>query len=296
MAVAHHLAEVGDLADIPEQANRAWMGGEPHQPRGCATRAGSARWSSASRIWKRPGRGRPPRRGCRAMTPDRCEAQSRVAPGNIPGGSNRCSSKMGGVTMAGSSDLSSAVPCQMRRRSAWRPARPAIWAISAGDKRRGPNPSNLARRAKATWSRSGVEPPCRSHRWRRGNDFAGLEHADLRIARARAQGAQHHRSAAALAPHELGERGTWPAAGSSMAGCAAADASPSGGRCASRTERRGRLMYLGPRHECGAAEGPDLSAPRNIVSSSPRACRRRAVNTWPRSRSAQSWISSIARN
>src|SRR5258705_251650 len=39
-----------------------------------------------------------------------------------------------------------------------------------------------------------------------------------------------------------------------------------------------------------------VSAPRNIVSSKPRARRRRSVKTCPRSRSAASWISSTARN
>ncbi|MBI1331071.1 MAG: hypothetical protein GC166_14335 [Alphaproteobacteria bacterium] len=38
-----------------------------------------------------------------------------------------------------------------------------------------------------------------------------------------------------------------------------------------------------------------VSAPRNSVSSSPRALRSRSVNTCPRSGSAQSWISSMAR-
>ncbi len=36
-------------------------------------------------------------------------------------------------------------------------------------------------------------------------DLAGLEHADLGVAGARAQGAEHHGGAAALAPHQLGE-------------------------------------------------------------------------------------------
>ncbi len=37
-------------------------------------------------------------------------------------------------------------------------------------------------------------------------DLARLEQSDLRVARARRQGAQHHGGAAALAPHQLGER------------------------------------------------------------------------------------------
>ena len=39
-----------------------------------------------------------------------------------------------------------------------------------------------------------------------------------------------------------------------------------------------------------------VAAPRNIVSLAPRARSSRSVKTWPRSRSAISWISSTARN
>ena len=39
-----------------------------------------------------------------------------------------------------------------------------------------------------------------------------------------------------------------------------------------------------------------VSAPRNMVSTMPRACSSRSVKIWPRSGSAQSWISSTATN
>ena len=39
-----------------------------------------------------------------------------------------------------------------------------------------------------------------------------------------------------------------------------------------------------------------VSEPRSMVSLVPRAAKRRWVKTWPRSGSAQSWISSTARN
>ncbi len=39
-----------------------------------------------------------------------------------------------------------------------------------------------------------------------------------------------------------------------------------------------------------------VSAPRNMVSTMPRACSSRSVKMWPRSASAQSWISSTATN
>ena len=41
--------------------------------------------------------------------------------------------------------------------------------------------------------------------------------------------------------------------------------------------------------------GRIVSAPTNQVSSRPRACSSRSVKTWPRSRSAASWISSTTR-
>ena len=45
-----------------------------------------------------------------------------------------------------------------------------------------------------------------------------------------------------------------------------------------------------------ASTGAMVSWPSTSVVSVPRRCRRRSVNTWPRSRSAQSWISSTATN
>ncbi len=39
-----------------------------------------------------------------------------------------------------------------------------------------------------------------------------------------------------------------------------------------------------------------VAAPSSMVSLRPRRCSRRWVKTWPRSGSAQSWISSTARN
>ena len=84
----------------------------------------------------------------------------------------------------------------------WRPARPAICAISAAVRRRGPRPSNLTRPAKATWSHVHVE----AHADRVGGDevidLAGLVHRDLGVAGARAERAHHHGGAAALAAHQ----------------------------------------------------------------------------------------------
>jgi hypothetical protein len=60
-------------------------------------------------------------------------------------------------------------------------------------------------------------------------------------------------------------------------------------------EKRGRVMISadGTRR---FRIGRIVSEPRNMVSSIPRAWSSRSVKMWPRSRSAQSWISSTARN
>ncbi len=88
----------------------------------------------------------------------------------------------------------------------WRPARPAICAISAG--------AQPARRLAVELddAREGdmVEIHVEAHADRVGGDeiidLARLEQSDLRVARARRQRAQDHGGAAALAPHQLGQR------------------------------------------------------------------------------------------
>ena len=78
-------------------------------------------------------------------------------------------------------------------------SRPAI-------SRRGPRPSNLRQSGEGDM----VEVHVEAHADRVGRDqvidLAGLEHADLGVARARAERAEHHRRAAALAAHQLGQR------------------------------------------------------------------------------------------
>ncbi len=77
--------------------------------------------------------------------------------------------------------------------------------------------------------------------------------------------------------------------------CAAAGASAWPGRLCVSWDRRGRVsISASGTRRCSS--GRMVSAPRNIVSTRPRACSSRSVKTWPRSGSAQSWISSTATN
>ena len=59
-------------------------------------------------------------------------------------------------------------------------------------------------------------------------------------------------------------------------------------------DSRGRDMILAP-GSSRSTIGRIVAAPRISVSSRPRRFRMRSVKTWPRSKSAASWISSIAR-
>ena len=60
-------------------------------------------------------------------------------------------------------------------------------------------------------------------------------------------------------------------------------------------ESRGRLRILAPGSSLSTI-GRMVAAPSTSVSSRPRRLSMRSVKTWPRSRSAPSWISSIATN
>jgi hypothetical protein len=59
-------------------------------------------------------------------------------------------------------------------------------------------------------------------------------------------------------------------------------------------ESRGRLSNVAAGHSRSII-GRMVAAPRNQVSSLPRACSTRSVKTWPRSRCPASWTSSTAR-
>ena len=117
---------------------------------------------------------------------------------------------------------------------------------------------------------------------------------DLGVPGARAEAAHHHRATAFAAADEFGD-------GVDLGG---AERDHGGPRRQSHQLRRtgvGELRQPGAgldrrfRHQA-AQSGRMVSAPRNMVSTMPRACSRRSVKTWPRSGSAQSWISSTATN
>ncbi len=59
-------------------------------------------------------------------------------------------------------------------------------------------------------------------------------------------------------------------------------------------DSRGRLTMLAPGNSRSTI-GRIVAAPSTSVSSRPRRCSMRSVKTWPRSKSAASWISSTAR-
>ena len=88
----------------------------------------------------------------------------------------------------------------------WRPARPAICAISAMVRRRSRRPSNFSRPAKATWVDVHVEAHADGVGGDEIIDLAALEHRDLGVAGGGRQRAHHHRRAALEAAQHLGQR------------------------------------------------------------------------------------------
>jgi len=78
MAVAHHLAEIGDLADLPQQADRPGIGGQLHhlgiagQQLQGAVIIGVARLHETGRGW--------PLVEAFQQCPDRLKMQAGVAP------------------------------------------------------------------------------------------------------------------------------------------------------------------------------------------------------------------------
>jgi hypothetical protein len=125
-------------------------------------------------------------------------------------------------------------------------------------------------------------------------DLAGLVQRDLGVAGARAERAHHHRRAAALAADQLGD-------GVDLVGREPTTAERgAGGSASSRRYRQGWRTAAADDLEARAAARFITArivsaAPSSMVSFGPRACSSRSVKTWPRSGSAQSWISSIAR-
>ena len=201
VAVAHHLAEIGDLADLPEQPHRAGIGRQ-HRDFGIARQqlqrpvvVGVAHLHQARR--------RRPLVEALQQRADRIEAQIAVAPGN-PG------QRLEAVLLDRRDDL------RFEQALVGRRAERAVAHVPSGA------PGDLAdfgrrqaaRAAPVEFREAGkgdmVEIHVQPHADRVGRDevidLAGLEHPDLRVARPRAERAEHDRGAAALPPHQLGQR------------------------------------------------------------------------------------------
>ena len=87
----------------------------------------------------------------------------------------------------------------------WRPARPPIWASSAGRQRAMHLAVELARAGEGDVVDVEIEAHADGVGRHQEIDVARLIERHLRVARARAERAQHHRRAAALAPDQLGD-------------------------------------------------------------------------------------------
>ena len=127
-------------------------------------------------------------------------------------------------------------------------------------------------------------------------DVARLIERDLRVARARRQRAEHDRGAAALAADQFGDRVDLVGRERDDRGAArqARELLLAGESAA--CDSRGRLTGCSRRAAASRPCGRMVAAPSTSVSSRPRRLSMRSVKTWPRSRSAPSWISSIATN
>ena len=156
-------------------------------------------------------------------------------------------------------------------------------------------PSNLRRPAKATWSTSMLRPmPIASVATRKSTspDWKSATWA-LRVRGL--QRPHHHRRPAAMAADQFGDRID------RLGGKGDDGAAPRQARQLLRRRRRSAsrgARGTGSRRRGRGGGRAERRSPRRAASSRtrPRACSRRWVKTWPRSGSAQSWISSTARN
>ena len=239
-----------------------------------------------ARAWRR--RGQAGEQGV-----DVAEVQVAVAPAELLQRVEAVGLDRGHASSSGIGGQSAVVPKVPSRMP--RPARPAIWAISAAVRRRGRWPSMLRPGGRRRRGRRPCSGPCRSHRWRPGSRPPSPDRARPGrcgcAARAgpsprrsrRGGGGSARRWRRPRRPRTRRRR------------CAAAVSVSLAGPAKSSCDRRGRVSISA----CGTrrcSSGRMVSAPRNMVSTRPRACSRRSVKTWPRSGSAQSWISSTATN
>ena len=226
MAVAHHLAEIGDLADLPEQPHRAGIGREADDL-GIARQQLQARGGRRRRAPARDPAPAAARRGCCSSAPTELKRSLRVAPRN-PG------QRLEAVLLDRRDDLRFEQPLVGRRAERAVAHVPAGAAGDLADLGR----RQAARAAPVELREPGegdmVEIHVQAHADRVGRDqvidLAGLEHADLGVARPRAQRAEHDRGAAALAAHQLGQREHVGQAERDDGAARAAAASPSCGR------------------------------------------------------------------
>ncbi len=267
-------------------------GREVAMPRIAGSRARCARvtWSTASWPLVRPGCGVGARRLSSSASTE-AKSRSLLRQHSAPSASNWCASMLSTMWSgsAGHSPVVPKVPSRMPR-----PARPAICAASCAVRARLFWPSNLLRLAKATWSTSMLRPmPTASVATRKSTSRSwyiftwALRVRGLRRPMTTAQPPRRLRIASAMAYTSPAENATTAERGGSLVSFA-------GPACES-CERRGRTSTS----TCGTrrvSSGRMVSAPMNIVSTRPRACSSRSVKMCPRSGSAQSWISSTARN
>jgi hypothetical protein len=198
--VERHLAEVGHLADVPEQPHVGGAGDagadlgdvlQGAQGRHVVGLAGAHEVGVLAR-----------RLEAGEERLDRAEVEAAVAPLELAQRRERVAS-IASTTSAsrpGTSPVTPKVPSVVKR-----PARPAIWASSFGVRWRWRRPSNLVTPEKATWAMSRLRPmPIASvaTRWSTSPFWKSATWA-LRV-RGRER-AHHHRGAALLAADQLGD-------------------------------------------------------------------------------------------
>ena len=201
MAVAHDLAEIGDLADFPEQPHRAGIGREIDDIGVARQQLQRAVVVGVAHLYET--RRRRPFVEAVQQRADRVEAQIAVAPRN-PG------QRLEAVLLDRRDDF------RFEQALVGRRAERAVAHVPAGaagdladfGRRQAPRAAPVEFREAGEGDM--VEIHVQAHADRVGRDevidLAGLEHADLRVARPRAQRAEHDRGAAALPPHQLGQR------------------------------------------------------------------------------------------
>ncbi len=200
MGIAHHLAEIGDLADLPEEPHHGRAG---RQRRDLRLLREGLQGQMVVGIARRHESGRPgPLLEAAQEGPDRAEIEAPVAP-------EEARQRIETMALHGLDDLG------LEGGKLARGAEGAVAHMAAGaaGDLGDLGGAEAARRMAVIFDEPResdvIEIHIETHpdRIRRHEviDLAGLKHADLGIAGARAQGTHHHRGTAALAPHHLGQ-------------------------------------------------------------------------------------------